>query len=203
LGNENLTIIKVYVVCSSNERASMWKRLNEMNLAIDHFILGGDFNHWEETECEGVAEKCQMHRKEVAAWQLDNFYKMSTKEFTFDNRRSRAHSVVSRIDKFLVSQDLDSKGRRIEATTSIQKFSNHSPLVLSIWGQPAIPDKPSHYFDSSLLEDEKGRAKILQAWEGELSKPSNDSEWAPWLEVATRKVLACNVKLTKERRCLK
>ncbi len=126
------------------------------------------------------------------AWLFDNFRKMSAKEFTFDNRRSGAHSAVSHIDKFLVSQNLDSEGERIEATASIRKFSDHSPLVLSIWGQPDIPDKLSHYFDFSLLKDEKGRAEMLQAWEGELPKPLNDSEWAPWLEAASKRVLACN-----------
>jgi hypothetical protein len=73
-----------------------------------------------------------MHRREAAAWHhltlqyglmdawlLDSFRKMSAKEFTFDNGRSGAHSVVSRIDKFLISQDLDSKGGRIEAVASI------------------------------------------------------------------------------------
>jgi hypothetical protein len=35
----------------------MWKWLNEANLAADHFILGGDFNHWEETERKRVAGK--------------------------------------------------------------------------------------------------------------------------------------------------
>ncbi len=44
-GIGNLTIIIVYAACSSNERASMWKQLSEANLATDHFILGGDFNH--------------------------------------------------------------------------------------------------------------------------------------------------------------
>jgi hypothetical protein len=40
---------------------------------------------------------------------------------------------------------------------------------------------------------------MLQAWEGELPKPSSDLEWAPWLEAATKRVLTCNVRLTKER----
>jgi hypothetical protein len=128
---------------------------------------------------------------------------MSVKEFTFDNGRSNAHSAVSCIDKFLVSQDLDLRGGRIEVATSIQKFLDHFPLVLSIWAQPAILDKSSHYFDFSLIEDEKGRAELLQAWEGELPKPSSDSKWAPWLEAATRGILACNAQLTKERRRLK
>jgi hypothetical protein len=157
-----------------------------------------------------------MHKKGVTAWhhltlqydlmdtwKLDNFRKMSAKEFTFDSGKFSAHSVISCIDKFLVSQDLDSRGGRIEAATSIQKFSDHSLLVLSIWGQPTILDKPSHYFDSSVLEDEKRKVEMLQAWEGELPKPSNNSEWAPWLEVATRRVLACNARLAKESRRLK
>jgi hypothetical protein len=137
------------------------------------------------------------------AWLLDSFRKMSVKEFTFDNRRSDAHLAVSRIDKFLVSQDLDLRGGRIEVAASIQKFSDHSPLILSVCGQPDIPDKLSHYFDFSLLKDEKRRAEMLQAWEGELPKPLNNSEWAPWLEATTRSVLVCNTRLAKERRRLR
>jgi hypothetical protein len=86
---------------------------------------------------------------------------MSVKEFTFDNGRSNASLAVSHIDKFFISQDLDSRDGRIEVATLIRKFSDHSPLVLSIWGHPIIPDRPSHYFFSSLLEDEKGRVEML------------------------------------------
>ncbi len=73
-----------------------------------------------------------MHKREAAAWhhltfqyglmdawKFDNFQKMSATEFTFDNIRSSAGSAVSRIDKFFVSQDLDLRGGRIEAATSI------------------------------------------------------------------------------------
>jgi len=44
------------------------------------------------------------------AWCSDSFRKMSKKAFTFDNGRLGANSAISRIDKFMVSQDLDSKG---------------------------------------------------------------------------------------------
>ncbi len=94
----------------------MWKRLSEANLATNHFTLGGNFNHWEATERGREAGKCRMHKKEAIAWyhlalqynlmdawKLDNFRKMSVKEFTFDNGRSDASSTVSHIDKFLVS----------------------------------------------------------------------------------------------------
>jgi hypothetical protein len=35
---------------------------------------------------------------------------MTKKNFTFDNDRSRAHSAMSRIDKFLVSQEIEERG---------------------------------------------------------------------------------------------
>jgi hypothetical protein len=76
-----------------------------------------------------------MHKREVAAWhhltfqyglmdawKFDNFRKMSAKEFTFYNGTSGANSAVLCIDKFFVSQDLDSRGRRIEAAILIRKF---------------------------------------------------------------------------------
>jgi hypothetical protein len=37
------------------------------------------------------------------AWKLNNFRKMSKKEYTFDNGKSGACSTISRIDKFIVS----------------------------------------------------------------------------------------------------
>jgi hypothetical protein len=97
------------------------------------------------------------------AWKLDNFRKISTKEFTFNNGRFDAHLAILCLDKFLVSQDLDTRGGRIEVATLIHKLSDHSPLVLTIWGQLVVPGKLNHYFDSSLLGDEKGRAAMLSS----------------------------------------
>jgi hypothetical protein len=88
---------------------------------------------------------------------------MSKKAYTFDNGRSIAKSAVSRIDKFMVSQDLDSRGGRIESIISIKKFSDHSPFLISIWGQATDTSNPTRYFDTSLLEEAEGKAALLQA----------------------------------------
>jgi hypothetical protein len=117
---------------------------------------------------------------------------MTTKEFTFDNGKIGPKSAISRIDKFVVSHELDARGRRIEVTTSVRKFSYHSPLVLTIWGQLVVPDRTNHYFDSSLLGDEESRVTMLLAWEGDSPKPTEDLEWAPWLEAATGRVMRYN-----------
>jgi hypothetical protein len=123
---------------------------------------------------------------------------MSKKEYTFDNGRAGARSVALRIDKFLISQELDMKRGRIKAITSVRKLLDHFPLVISVWGQPVDPPKQKRYFDSSLLGNEKCKATMLQAWEGEMPKPTRDTEWAPWLEAATQRVMACNALLAKE-----
>jgi hypothetical protein len=99
---------------------------------------------------------------------------MSKNAYTFDNGRSGASSAVSRIDKFMISQDLDSRGGRIESAISIRKFSDHSPLLISIWGQPTASNNPARYFDSSLLGEEESKAAMLQAWAGDLPTPTRD-----------------------------
>jgi len=99
---------------------------------------------------------------------------MSKKAYTFNNERSRASSMVSRIDKFMVSQDLDSRGGRIESTISIKKFLDHSPLLISIWGQATDTGNPTRYFDTSMLEEAEGKATLLQAWAGNTPTPSSD-----------------------------
>jgi hypothetical protein len=46
----------------------------------------------------------------LGSWTASSFQKMSKKEYTFDNGKFRTHSAISRIDKFIISQDLDMKG---------------------------------------------------------------------------------------------
>jgi exonuclease III len=185
--SSSLTIVNVYIAQSSNDRALLWKAISRAEFASDHTIIGGDFNHFEETTHRGTTGERQMHRREATSWHhmtlqyglsdawcLDSFRKMSKKAYTFDNGRSRASSAVSRIDKFMISQDLDSRGGRIESTISIRKFFDHSPLLISIWGQLTAPNNPTRYFDSSLLGEEESKAAMLQAWAGDLPTPTRD-----------------------------
>ncbi len=147
-GEGSLTIINIYTSLHSTDRAQLWQKVSETNFNADHVILGGDFNHQEVMDCRGTVGLRQMNRRESSswhlmtlkyglsdAWRLDNFRKLSKKEFTFDNERSGASSAMSRIDKFLVSQSVEERGGQIEATALVRKLSNHSPLVISVWGK--------------------------------------------------------------------
>jgi hypothetical protein len=81
---------------------------------------------------------------------------------------------MSRIDKFMVSQTLKERGGKIEATTSVRKLSDHSPFIITIWGQHNAPSNPPRFFDISLLSNERSRQKMLEAWVGNHPPPSND-----------------------------
>jgi hypothetical protein len=107
------------------------------------------------------------------AWRLDSFRKMTKKNFTFDNGKFGAHSAVSRIDKFLVSQDIKEKGGRMEATASIKKLLDHSPLIITIWGHHPPPNNPSRFFDATLLNEENCKIELLEVWSGDTPRPTN------------------------------
>jgi hypothetical protein len=134
------------------------------------------------------------------AWGLDSFRKMSKKNFTFDNGRSGPQAVISRIDKFMISQGIEERGGRLEAATSVRKLSDHSPLTIRIWGNLPPPDKQSHYFDASLLSEENLKTELLKAWEGDETKPTTGRGWAAWLEEASERVARCNARMSKEKK---
>jgi hypothetical protein len=63
-----------------------------------------------------------LHYGITDTWRLDNFRKMSKKDYTYDNGRSGVNSAIFRINKFLVSHDIDIKGERIEIAASVRKL---------------------------------------------------------------------------------
>jgi exonuclease III len=211
--NSKITVINTYAPCIFRDRAPLWKKISEAEFSADHTILGGDFNHLEEEAGRGGACERRLHRKEAAtwhnltlqyglinAWKLDSFRKMTKKAYTFDNGRMGVGSAVSRIDKILVSQELEARGRRIESAPSMRSISDHSPLILTIWGHSPAPPTPTLFFDLSLLMEEESRAALLAAWEGTEPQPSHDHEWSGWLGAAMDRVLRCSTCLTKEKR---
>jgi hypothetical protein len=57
------------------------------------------------------------------------------------------------------------------------------------------------YFNVSLLSDERKKKEMLEAWIGDAPLPTNDQDWASWLEVATDRATQCNCHLSKEKKC--
>jgi hypothetical protein len=82
----------------------------------------------------------------------------------------------------------------------MRKLTDHSPLSIKIWGRHDTPKSTSGYFDVSLLSDERKKKDMLEAWIGDALLPTNDQDWAPWLQVATDRATQCNRRLSKEKK---
>ncbi len=87
----------------------------------------------------------------------------------------------------------------MESAASIRKLSDHSPLTIKIWGVHPPTKKQTRFFDATLLSEENGKAQMLQAWSGEMARPSSGRDWATWLEEAIGRVAGCNARLAKEK----
>jgi hypothetical protein len=82
----------------------------------------------------------------------------------------------------------------------MRRISDHSPLIMTIWGHSLAPPTPTHFFDLSLLKEKESRATLLTAWEVTEPPPSHNLEWSRWLGAAIERVLRCSTRLTKEKR---
>ncbi len=85
-------------------------------------------------------------------------------------------------------------------TTSVRKLSDHSPLIITIWGHHTAPNNPPRFFDTSLPSDEKSKKEMLEAWDRNRLLPSNDQDWPAWLEATIGRVMLCNTRLTREKK---
>jgi hypothetical protein len=63
-----LTIVNIYTPNSSNDRAPLWRKLSQADLASDNYIVGGDFNHAEGKNRGEASGESRMLRREAAAW---------------------------------------------------------------------------------------------------------------------------------------
>ncbi|CAK9869616.1 unnamed protein product [Sphagnum jensenii] len=155
-----LTIVNIYAPLSSNDRAPFWRKLSQVDLASGDVIVEGDFNHAEGKLQEDVKESLYLRQRE--SW------------------TALFHLKTGQI---MVSQEITKRGGRIESATSVRKLSNHSPLVMTVWGNhPPLENLP-HYFDISLLAEEELRKEMVAAWKGDQESPPNNQGWPAWLEV--------------------
>jgi hypothetical protein len=208
-----LTIANIYAPISSNDRAPLWRKLSQADLDSGNIIVGGDFNHAEgKVRGEASGTRRMLRREAVAwhqmtihygltdTWNLDSFRRMSRKDFTFNNGKAGPRSSVSRLDKFMVSQEIMERGGRIESAASMRKLSNDSPLVMTVWGNLPPPENPPHYFDISLLVEEELRKEMVAAWKGDQESPPINQGWPARLEAAIQRVTSCNARLAKDKR---
>jgi hypothetical protein len=112
------------------------------------------------------------------AWTLDNFHKISTKSFTFDNGRTGIQSVVSQLDRCYVLTRLDDLGGRIGVSASLRNMLDHSHVSLWIRPSHVKSNSSTPIFDLKLLKDLILKADLIDAWNNDDGKPILAIEWA-------------------------
>ncbi len=61
----------------------------------------------------------------------------------------------------------------MEVAASIRKFSDHSPLIIIIWGHHPPPNNPLHFFDATLQSEENCKTELMEAFSGDTLRPTN------------------------------
>jgi hypothetical protein len=51
-----------------------------------------------------------------------------------------------------------------------------------------------------LLGEEKSKQEMLEAWAGDLLRPTNDQDWPTWLEAAIGRVMHSNTRLVRQKK---
>jgi len=76
---------------------------------------------------------------------------------------------------------MEERGGQIEAATLVRKLSDHSPLVILVWGKhKETPRNRTRFFDISFLSEESEKKKLWEAWvenHPPPTAPSQDFDW--------------------------
>ncbi|WMV39523.1 hypothetical protein MTR67_032908 [Solanum verrucosum] len=128
-------------VYASNDRVereeTWWEVGAARGLFVGPWILCGDFN-----TVRYPSEKFNCSRISRSMTDLSEFIEdielmdldLARGEFTW--RKGERHSTVARLDRFMISEDWDTKFRNIKQSILQRIVSDHSPLMLQCgeWG---------------------------------------------------------------------
>ena len=132
-------IINVYAHNYSNSRVRLWNQIREFNLPEAEWLIAGDFNMIEllEDKRGGAITTGQSHT-ETLAWNalrlqlqlhdtfyLDEFRHLTPLRFTWGNRRKGQEAIVSRLDRFYVTDRLKNIGGHSGIWRSAPHISDH------------------------------------------------------------------------------
>ena len=92
---------------------------------------------------KGGTSTTNMSPNETAAWSrltthlgladahhLDGFIRLSTKNFTWDNRAACETNVMTRIDRFYTSGQASENGGHYDILPTIRHLSDHTPILI-------------------------------------------------------------------------
>nr|PNR49067.1 hypothetical protein PHYPA_010963 [Physcomitrium patens] len=182
-------IINIYAFNCTGSRSRLWTKIRHYPLPEAHWILGGDFNMIDQLDDkQGGQDTIGRGQREQVAWgdlqvhlglqdsfRADEFRKLSTKKFSWDNRRYAPGMICSRLDRFYLNHTLIQLGGQTSIWPSLTHVSDHAPVVLKIHQQHFRTQNPPA-FNRHLLDDENEKTLLLAEWTRAMALNS-DKNW--------------------------
>jgi endonuclease/exonuclease/phosphatase family metal-dependent hydrolase len=164
-----LGVLNIYAYNLTTSRTKLWRQIREYPLPEAHWVCGGDFNMIESIQDKkGGLPTTNVSRNELAAWtrllthlgfadvhRLDDFTRLSPKNFTWDNREAGANAIMTRIDRFYVSGQALDNGGSYGILPTIRHLSDHSPILLCLRQRGTSRPQPPVFASALLLDKEQ------------------------------------------------
>jgi hypothetical protein len=172
-----LGVITVYAYNSPYKRVSLWKKTMDYDLLLAHWVMGADFNLLESLcDKRGGNPSLGMNRREKQAWRdlvqilglqdpfhMDEFARVGSKLFSWDNKQRGPANVMTRIDRFYLSGNLLTQGGATGIWPVQRLISDHSAAFIILQQQGKPPWKPPP-FAPALLDSQPSRDHLLSLW---------------------------------------
>jgi hypothetical protein len=110
-----------------------------------------------------------LHLRLHDSYLLDEFRKMTTKRFTWDNRRDSPHMICSRLDRIYVDATIRELGGQVGIWNSIAHISDHAPVFLRLRKTSAKLHR-SMPFNRQLIHSAEGKGLLLAAWRAAITR---------------------------------
>ncbi|KAG0591318.1 hypothetical protein KC19_1G166400, partial [Ceratodon purpureus] len=205
-------VINVYASNDTGERARFWNRIKNFPLPEANWILAGDINMIEQLEDkQGGLPTTRRGRREIEAWNAlmlhlglhdvylaDEFRRVTRKRFTWENKRSALEMICSRIDRFYVNEAIRDIGGTTGIWRSTPHISDHTAIFMKL-RRIGTPQVSNRAFNRQLLNDEEGKAILLQAWRDSI-QANHQHTWNYRIAQALQAVKKSSDEETKRRK---
>jgi hypothetical protein len=139
-----------------------------------------------------------LHLRLYDSFLLDEFRKLTSKKFTWDNRRNAPDMICSRLDRIYVDSTIRELGGQVGIWNTLPHISDHAPIFLKLRKTTARVHR-SITFNRQLLTTVDGKELLRSAWRQAIdedpSQPIDDR-----IATAVRKVKEASDQETRRKK---
>lgn len=131
-----------------------------------------------------------LHLELYDAYLTQEFRIITTKTFTWENRRRNAGMICSRLDRFYVNTYVRSIGGQTGIWPSMPHISNHAPTFMRIYKRGTKTVRKLT-FNRKMMTSNEEKQLLLRAWKKAILENHNRS-WQSKIVEALKQVKTCS-----------